>query len=95
MKNKDFYLGHSQSEPLEKKIRVQRMLLTNLEIRRKQNKANQKRNKIPKRSQHALKNRDTHFSFGNRNIVLEFVNRSAKSTFAQIRTHNNGMYVGP
>lgn len=36
-----------------------------------------------------LKNWDTHFSFGNRNIVLEFVNRSAKSTFGQIhiRTH--------
>lgn len=30
-----------------------------------------------------LKNEDTHFSFENRNIVLEFVNRSAKSTFGQ------------
>lgn len=34
MKNKDFYLGHSQSQPLEKKIRVHRTLLTNLELRK-------------------------------------------------------------
>lgn len=38
MKNKDSNLGHSQSQPLEKKIRVHRMLLTNLEMLRKQNK---------------------------------------------------------
>lgn len=65
------------------------MLLTNLLL--KKTKDRKKEEKIPKRSsEHELKNKDTHFSFGNRNIVLEFVNRSAKSTFGQ-NTYNNGM----